>query len=142
LRYFNVYGPRQPPGSQYAGVIPLFIDALRNGRPPIVHGDGKQSRDFTYVQDAVAATLSAASAPAASGGVYNVAGGAPHSLLELLEILGRVLDTNVQPEHVGSRPGDVRRTWADPEAARRDLGFLCAVSFEEGLRRTVDWAAG
>jgi nucleoside-diphosphate-sugar epimerase len=141
LRYFNVYGPRQPPGSQYAGVIPLFIDALRNGRPPIVHGDGKQSRDFTYVQDAVAATLSAASAPAASGGVYNVAGGAPHSLLELLEILGRVLDTNVQPEHVGSRPGDVRRTWADPEAARRDLGFLCAVSFEEGLRRTVDWAA-
>jgi UDP-glucose 4-epimerase len=142
LRYFNVYGPRQPPGSQYAGVIPLFVDALRNGTPLIVHGDGKQSRDFTYIDDAVTATLAAADAPAASGRVYNVAGGSPHSLLELLEILGRLLGTTPRPRHVGERPGDVRRTWADPTAARRHLGFSCAVSFEEGLRRTVDWAAG
>jgi UDP-glucose 4-epimerase len=142
LRYFNVYGPRQPPGSQYAGVIPLFIDAMRNNTPLVVHGDGKQSRDFTYVQDAVTATLAAADAPAASGGVYNVAGGAPHSLLELLEILGRLLGATPKAEHVGERPGDVRRTWADPAAARRDLGFACAVSFEEGLRKTVDWATG
>jgi UDP-glucose 4-epimerase len=142
LRYFNVYGPRQPPGSQYAGVIPLFIDALRNGRPLIVHGDGEQSRDFTYVDDAVTATLAAADAPPASGRVYNIAGGEPHSLLELLEILGRLLEATPHPEHVGARPGDVRRTWADPKAAQRDLGFSCAVSFDEGLRRTADWAAG
>jgi UDP-glucose 4-epimerase len=142
LRYFNVYGPRQPPGSQYAGVIPLFIDAIRNDGALVVHGDGKQSRDFTYVQDAVTATLAAADAPSAPGRVYNVAGGDPHSLLELLEILGRLLGVQPQPEHVGERPGDVRQTWADPAAARRDLGFSCAVSFEDGLRKTVDWAAG
>jgi UDP-glucose 4-epimerase len=137
-----VYGPRQPPDSQYAGVIPLFVDALRNGTPLVVHGDGKQSRDFTYVEDAVTATLAAADAPDAAGRVYNVAGGTPYSLLELLEILGRLLGATPHPEHVGARPGDVRRTWADPEAARQDLGFSCAVSFEEGLRKTVDWAAG
>jgi UDP-glucose 4-epimerase len=142
LRYFNVYGPRQPPGSQYAGVIPLFTDAIRNDAPPVVHGDGTQSRDFTYIEDAVTATLAAADAPAASGRVYNVAGGVPHSLLELLEILGRLLGATPRPKHVGPRPGDVRRTWADPAAARRDLGFACAVSFEDGLRKTVDWAAG
>jgi UDP-glucose 4-epimerase len=142
LRYFNVFGPRQPPGSQYAGVIPLFIDAMRNDKPLVVHGDGEQSRDFTYVHDAVTATLAAATAPSASGCVYNVAGGDPHSLLELLEILGSLLGVTPQPEHVGERPGDVRRTWADPAAARRDLGFSCAVSFEDGLRKTVDWAAG
>jgi UDP-glucose 4-epimerase len=142
LRYFNVYGPGQPPGSQYAGVIPLFVEALRNGTQLVVHGDGKQSRDFTYIDDAVTATLAAADAPAASGRVYNVAGGTPYSLLELLEILGRLLGATPHPEHVGARPGDVRRTWADPEAARQDLGFSCAVSFEEGLRRTVDWGAG
>jgi UDP-glucose 4-epimerase len=142
LRYFNVYGPRQPPGSQYAGVIPLFIDALRSGTSPIVHGDGKQSRDFTYVEDAVTATIAAADPPSASGRVYNVAGGKPYSLLELLKMLGRLLDTTPHPEHLGERPGDVRRTWADPTAARRDLGFSCAVSLDEGLARTVDWAAG
>src|SRR5262249_7653084 len=142
LRYFNVYGPRQPPGSQYAGVIPLFIDALHSGTPLIVHGDGKQSRDFTYVQDAVTATIAAADAPSAPGRVYNVAGGKPYSLLELLEILGRLLDATPHPEHVGPRPGDVRRTWADPTAAKRDLGFSCAVSFDQGLRRTVDWVVG
>jgi UDP-glucose 4-epimerase len=142
LRYFNVYGPGQPPGSQYAGVIPLFVEALRNGTQLVVHGDGKQSRDFTYIDDAVTATLAAADAPIASGRVYNVAGGTPYSLLELLEILGHLLGATPHPEHTGARPGDVRRTWADPEAARQDLGFSCAVSFEEGLRRTIEWGAG
>jgi len=139
LRYFNVYGPRQPPDSQYAAVVPLFIDALRSGIPPIVHGDGTQSRDFTYVRDAVTATIAAAGDVSCPGRVYNVAGGAPHSVLELLETLGRLIGVDPRPEHVGERPGDVRRTWADPDAARRDLGFSCSVSFEEGLRRTVDW---
>jgi UDP-glucose 4-epimerase len=138
LRYFNVYGPRQQPGSQYAGVIPLFIDALRNGSRPIVHGDGNQSRDFTYVQDAVTATIAAADAMAGSGGVYNVAPGAPHSLLQLLEVLGGLMEVAPEPQHVDPRPGDVRRTWADSGAARRDLGFSCAVTFEDGLKETVE----
>jgi UDP-glucose 4-epimerase len=143
LRYFNVYGPRQRPDSAYAAVIPLFIEALRNGQPPIVHGDGLQSRDFTFVADAVAATIAAAAAPAekCAGRVYNVAPGETHSLVELLEILGRLLGVEPEPKHTSERAGDVRQTWADPSAARRDLGFSCQISFEEGLRRTVDWFA-
>lgn len=141
LRYFNVYGPRQRPDSAYAAVIPLFIDALRKGEPPVVHGDGRQSRDFTFIADAAAATIAAATAPAeqCSGRAYNVAPGESHDLLELLEILGRLLDIEPSPEHIAVRPGDVRRTWADPSAARRDLGFSCEVGFEEGLQRTVEW---
>jgi UDP-glucose 4-epimerase len=143
LRYFNVYGPRQRPDSPYAAVIPLFIDALRSGRSPEVHGDGEQSRDFSYVSDVVAANLAAADAPAerCNGRAYNVAGGTSHSLLDLLEILGRILGVEPRPVHTSPRPGDVRHTCADSSAARRDLGFACAVGFEEGLRRTVDWFA-
>ena len=139
LRYFNVFGPRQRPDSPYAAVIPLFIDALRSGRPPVVHGDGMQSRDFTYVADTVDATIAAATAPAAAcdGGAYNVASGASYSLLELLDILGRLLGVEARPEHAAPREGDVRHTRADPTAAGRDLGFTCRVSFEEGLRRTI-----
>ncbi len=143
LRYFNVYGPRQRPDSAYAAVIPLFIDALRNGQPPIVHGNGFQSRDFTFVADAVAATIAAATAPAekCAGHVYNVAPGETHSLVELLEILGRLIGVEPEPKHTSERPGDVRQTCADPSAARRDLGFSCQIGFEEGLRRTVEWFA-
>jgi UDP-N-acetylglucosamine/UDP-N-acetyl-alpha-D-glucosaminouronate 4-epimerase len=141
LRYFNVYGPRQRPDSPYAAVIPLFIDALRKGEPPIVHGDGRQSRDFTYISDTVAATIAAAQAPAdkCAGRAYNVAPGETHDLLDLLAILARLVGVEPKPEHTDERAGDVRRTWADPSAARRDLGFSCEVGFEEGLRRTVDW---
>ncbi|MFI5048082.1 MAG: NAD-dependent epimerase/dehydratase family protein [Acidimicrobiia bacterium] len=140
LRYFNVFGPRQRPDSAYAAVIPLFVDALRAGRAPVVHGDGHQSRDFTYVADAVAAAQRAADAPAevCDGRAYNVAAGTSTSLLELLEILGRLLGVDNPPQHVDPRPGDVRHTRADPTAARRDLGFKCQVSIEEGLRRTVE----
>lgn len=140
LRYFNVYGPRQRPDSPYAAVIPLFIDALRKGEPPIVHGDGRQSRDFTFVTDAVRATIAAAKAPPelCAGRAYNVAPGETHDLLERLEILGRLLGVGPKPEYTAPRPGDVRRTWADPSAARRDLGFSCEVSFEGGLERTVE----
>jgi UDP-glucose 4-epimerase len=143
LRYFNVFGPRQRPDSQYAAVIPLFIDALSTGRAPIVHGDGEQSRDFTYVSDAVAAAVAAATAPAGacSGRAYNVAAGTSSSLLDLLEILGRVLGVEPHPEHVAPRAGDIRRSLADPSAARRDLGFECRVSVEDGLRRTVEASA-
>lgn len=140
LRFFNVYGPRQRPDSAYAAVIPLFIDALRRGVPATVHGDGLQSRDFTYVTDAVAGALAAARAPAArcSGRAYNIAGGVEYSLLDLLRILGAILDVEPEREHVEARAGDVRHTRADPTAAKDDLGFECRVDFEDGLRRTVE----
>ena len=141
LRYFNVFGPRQRPDSMYAAVIPLFIDALRNGTPPVVHGDGSQSRDFTYLDDVVAANLAAAGAPAerCSGRAYNIAGGREQSLLRMLEILQDQLGTNIAPEFTEERAGDVKHSCADPSAAERDLGWSAVVGFEEGLARTVAW---
>jgi UDP-glucose 4-epimerase len=141
LRYFNVFGPRQRPDSAYSAVIPLFIDALqRDGRPEI-HGDGKQSRDFTYISDVVAANLAAASAPPGrcSGRAYNVAPGNAHSLIELLHVVAEIMEVEPHPVHTDPRPGDVRHTCGDPTAAERDLDFRCHVTFDEGLRRTVDW---
>src|SRR5437764_7366037 len=119
LRYFNVYGPRQRPDSRYAAVIPLFVDALLRGVPPEVHGDGLQSRDFTFVADAVAANLRAAEAPArrCAGRAYNVAGGAAYSLLDLLAILERIIGVGVPPSFAAPRAGDVRHTQADIGAA-------------------------
>jgi UDP-glucose 4-epimerase len=139
LRYFNVFGPRQRPDSMYAAVIPLFIDALRNGKPPIVHGDGKQTRDFTYISDVVAANIAAASAPAAAaaGNAYNIANGGEYPLLDMLDILQELLRTSIMPEHTDPRPGDVRHTCADPTAAARDLGWSAQVSFSDGLAKTL-----
>jgi UDP-glucose 4-epimerase len=141
LRYFNVYGPRQRPDSRYAAVIPLFVDALLRGEPPEVHGDGLQSRDFTFITDAVAANLRAAEAPArqCAGRAYNVAGGASYSLLELIDILQGLIGVEVTPTRVAPRAGDVRHTRADITAAAADLGHRPSVSFEEGLARTVEW---
>ncbi len=143
LRYFNVYGPRQRPNSAYAAVIPLFIDALKTGARPIVHGDGTQTRDFTYVSDAVAGTIAASEAPAerCAGRAYNIAPGASHSLLDLLAVLGRILGVEPDPEFTAERAGDVRQAQADPAAAARDLDFRCRVDLEDGLRRTVEWFA-
>ena len=141
LRYFNVYGPRQRPDSQYAAVIPLFIDALRRGEPPEVHGDGKQSRDFTYIEDVVEANLCAATAPASAcaGKAYNVAGGKAYDLLQLLDLLAGDLAVAYAPRFAASRAGDVRHTLADTSSAASDLGFVAKVDFAEGLRRTVAW---
>src|SRR5690349_15563373 len=141
LRYFNVYGPRQRPDATYAAVIPLFVDALLHGRDPVVHGDGLQSRDFTYITDVVAANLAAAAAPAAacSGRAYNIAGGASWTLLDILEILGRLLDVEPTPEFTDPRAGDVHRSQADASAAARDLQFTCKIPMEDGLARTVAW---
>ncbi|HSH23253.1 MAG TPA: NAD-dependent epimerase/dehydratase family protein [Acidimicrobiales bacterium] len=143
MRYFNVYGPRQRPDSAYAAVIPLFIEALRAGVPAQVHGDGKQSRDFTYIDDVVAANLAAASAPAerCSGNAYNIAGGCAYSLLDMLAFLGEILDVEWQVNHGDPRPGDVRHTRADISAARDDLGHHPRVDFADGLARTVAWFA-
>jgi UDP-glucose 4-epimerase len=141
LRYFNVYGPRQRPDSAYAAVVPLFIDALRSGKQPVIHGDGQQTRDFTFVDDVVAANLAAATAPGdlCAGRVYNVAGGQQHSVLELLAQLADILGVAAKPEFSAPRAGDVRHTRADIEAAHRDLGYQPTVGLAEGLRRTVSW---
>lgn len=139
LRYFNVFGPRQRPDSTYAAVIPLFASALLDGRRPTVHGDGLQSRDFTYVSDVVAANLAAASVPAANGKVYNVAPGQGATLLELLEILGRLVGVSPDPEHTDPRPGDIHQSCADATAARAELGWTPAVDFETGLARYLTW---
>jgi UDP-glucose 4-epimerase len=143
LRYFNVYGPRQRPDGAYAAVVPLFIDALRRGERPVVHGDGLQSRDFTYVDDVVEANLAAAAAPAdaVGGRVFNVAPGASHTLLDLLRILARLLGVVPDPLHVEPRAGDIRHSQADVRAARESFGFEPRTGFEEGLRRTIAWFA-
>jgi UDP-glucose 4-epimerase len=141
LRYFNVYGPRQRPDATYAAVIPLFVDALLKGQAPVVHGDGMQSRDFTYVSDVVAANLAAAEALATrcAGKVYNIAAGETWSLLELLRIFGNLLGVEPQPSFADARPGDVRISQADARAAAEDLAFRCEVGLAEGLQRTVQW---
>jgi UDP-glucose 4-epimerase len=141
LRYFNVFGPRQRPDSQYAAVIPLFIDALLAGNNPQVHGDGHQSRDFTFIADTVQANLCAAVAPAerCAGKVFNIARGKPASLLELLAVLAAEVGVAATPEHVDPRIGDVRHSHADISAARRNLGYEPAVTFRDGLARTLAW---
>lgn len=144
FRYFNVFGPRQRPDSAYAAVIPLFIEALRQGEQPMIHGDGLQSRAFTFIDDVVTANLMAAAAPAhaCAGQVYNIAGEESYSLLDLLEVLGRILDVTPTPRHVDPRPGDIRNSRADVKSARTTLGFEPRVGFEEGLRRAVGWFSG
>jgi nucleoside-diphosphate-sugar epimerase len=141
LRYFNVFGPRQRPDSVYAAVIPLFARALLDGTRPLVHGDGMQSRDFTYVSDVVAANLAAAVAAseACNGKVFNIAGGNQHTLLDLLRELATLIGVDPDPEFGPARAGDVRHSCADATAAANALGFACEVSFAEGLAHTLTW---
>jgi UDP-glucose 4-epimerase len=138
-RFFNIFGPRQRGDSPYSGVIALFITAMAAGRVPTVHGDGSQSRDFTYVANAVQALIKAAHAPAVSGKVYNVGTGRSVTVLELVAALNRLLGTNLVPKHAPARAGDVRHSRADISRARRDLGYEPAVTFEDGLERTLRW---
>ncbi len=137
LRYFNVFGPRQDPASRYAAVIPRFITAALAGEPLEVHGDGKQTRDFTYVSNVVEANLRAAEAPGVGGAVFNVAGGERHAVLDLVRALEELLGRELPVIHTPPRPGDVRDTQAEISRARAALGFTPTVSFREGLRRTL-----
>jgi UDP-glucose 4-epimerase len=141
IRYFNVFGPRQDPNSQYSAVIPLFITALLAGRQPTIYGDGHQSRDFTYVGNVAQANLLAADADAGlvSGHSLNVANGRSTSLLELIAILNTLLGTKIEPLHAPARVGDVRESLADITQARRLLDYEPQVNFEEGLRRSIDF---
>jgi len=142
LRYFNVFGPRQSPSSQYAAVVPLFISAIADGRPVTIYGDGEQSRDFTYVDNVVAATIAAAGAAGASGRVFNVAAGAPATVNHVADTIGEILGKPVEKVQAPSRPGDIRDSWADLSASREVLGYDPSVSLEEGLRRTADALLG
>lgn len=139
LRYFNVYGPRQSPDSPYAAVIPKFLEAMTSGRPPVIHGDGEQSRDFTFVADVVQANLLAAAAPGVSGKVYNIACGRRTSLLELVQHLNSLLGTDIQPEHTDPRPGDVRHSLADIGEARNDLEYQPTTDMVTGVRHCLEW---
>jgi nucleoside-diphosphate-sugar epimerase len=138
LRYFNVFGPRQSPFSQYAAVVPLFVTAVAEGRPITIHGDGGQSRDFTYVANVVDATMLAAEAAEANGRIFNVAAGSPGSVNDVADTIGRILGKPVEKEFQPPRPGDIRDSWADITAARDVLGFEPTVGLEEGLRRTIE----
>ena len=140
LRYFNVFGPRQDPRSYYAAVIPLFIEALQQGRAPVIYGDGEQTRDFTFVSDIVAANLRCCEAPEeAAGGAYNVAWGNRISIRNLAERLAHIMQSEVTPVHEPARPGDVRDSQADARLARERLGWEPKVTFEDGLEQTVRW---
>jgi nucleoside-diphosphate-sugar epimerase len=142
LRYFNVFGPRQSPFSQYAAVVPLFITAIAAGRPVTVNGDGEQSRDFTYVANVVDATIAAAGAEGASGRVFNVAAGSPASVNRIADTIGEILGRPVAKEFAAPRPGDIRDSWADLTAAREVLGYEPSVPLDEGLRLTADALLG
>jgi UDP-glucose 4-epimerase len=139
LRYFNVFGPRQRGDSPYSGVISRFIADLWAGRAPVLHGDGLQSRDFTYVDNVVHANLLALRAPGLAGQAVNVATGRRITLRELLRVLGDELERPVSPQRAAVRPGDVRHSLADLRLAAELLGYRPIVGFEEGLRRTVQW---
>lgn len=140
IRYFNVFGPRQHPSSPYSGVLSLFIKAALTATPPTIYGDGGQTRDFTYIEDVVAGVLRAADAPDAVGQIINVATGRCVSLNEAWAALGEILGPLPAPVYGAPRAGDVRDSQADITKADRLLGYRPAVSFEEGLRHTVEWA--
>jgi UDP-glucose 4-epimerase len=137
LRYFNVFGPRQNPYSEYAAVVPLFITAIAADEPVLIYDDGNQSRDFTYVDNVVAANLLAADAPGTSGRIFNISAGAPVTVNELADTIGRLLGKPVERRYLPPRPGDLRNSWADVSESRETLGYEPSVSLEDGLRRTA-----
>jgi len=139
LRFFNIFGPRQNPDSPYTGVLSKFVPAYERGNTPVIFGDGEQSRDFTYVDNVVDATLRACTAPAAAGRVINVGVGRSYTLNQTITILNGIFGRKVEPRYGPPRQGDARHSLADISLARQVLGYEPLVSFEEGLRRTVEW---
>jgi UDP-glucose 4-epimerase len=139
LRYFNVFGPRQDPNSRYSAVIPLFITAILEDRSPLIHGDGNQSRDFTYIDNVVQGNLLAAKAPAANGQVINMATGGQVSLIELVQKINALTGKAVQPVYGPERAGDIRHSSASIVKAQTLLNYTPMVDFDTGLARTLDW---
>jgi len=139
LRYFNVFGPRQDPTSQYAAVVPRFIRAIADGEPVTIYGDGEQSRDFTYVDNVVRANLLAAEAEVVSGEIVNVATGRSVTVNALADAIGALLDRPVEKRYEAAREADVQASWADVSEAARVLRYAPLVAFEDGLGRTADY---
>jgi len=139
LRYFNVFGPRQDPASQYAAAIPRFINSLIGDNPPTIYGDGEQTRDFTYVGDVVAANILAIKASGAKGGIFNIARGEVISVNALIEKLKEILHSSVEPDHSDLRPGDIKHSLADISKAKDILDYQPATSLEAGLAKTVNF---
>lgn len=139
LRYFNVFGPRQDPASQYAAVVPIFISKLLLGERPTIYGDGEQSRDFTYVSNVVEANLLAARSAGAAGQMVNIACGTCYTVNDLYSRIRELLSSDLKPLYEDSRQGDVKHSQAGVERAKDLLGFSCGVPFEEGLEKTVEW---
>ncbi|MGH9745168.1 MAG: SDR family oxidoreductase [Candidatus Acidiferrales bacterium] len=139
VRYFNVFGPRQDPTSQYSGVLSRFMLAVIKGEPPVVYGDGEQSRDFTYIDNVVDETLRAAEAKDASGKVFNGGTGARITLNQVLKMLEKITGSKIQPKYDPPRTGDIRDSQADISLARKILGYQPLIHFEEGLQRTWAW---
>ena len=139
LRYFNVFGARQDPRSEYSAVVPIFVTRALAGRAPTIFGDGSQTRDFCHVANVVEASLLARTAQGAAGNTYNVACGLRTSLLDLMAAVNAAVGTSLEPVFEAPRAGDVAHSVADISAARRDLGYTASVDFAEGLRRTVAW---
>jgi len=137
IRYFNVFGPRQDPASQYAAAIPAFITAILNDRPPMIYGDGEQTRDFTYIDNVLGVNVLAAGAERVSGEVVNAACGLSISLNHIIEKINRILGKNIAPHYADERPGDVRHSLADNSLAKELIGYEPLVDFDEGLRRTI-----
>jgi len=142
LRYFNVYGPRQSPESDYAAVIPIFSQRLLEKEPPLVYGDGQQSRDFIFVEDVARANVLAAEAESAAGKAVNICTGEEVSIISLLGTLRDLISREPRPRFVEARPGDIYRSVGDPDRAQTLLGFRAQTSFKEGLKKTVSWMAG
>ena len=137
LRFFNVFGPKQNPESDYAAVIPLFIKLALKGEQPVIFGDGNQSRDFTYVDNAVEGMVLAMTSPKAAGGTFNIACGDSITVNRLVETIGKILDKKITPLYKEPRPGDIYRSMADISRAKDVLGFTSKVSFEQGLEKTI-----
>ncbi len=142
LRYFNVFGPHQDPNSEYSAVIPIFVWALLNSERPTIFGDGKQSRDFTFVDNVVQANLLACRTEVSGGGVYNVACGDRFTLIELYDRLKMIIGSELDPKFGPARPGDVKHSQAAIRAIEEALGYHTSVGFDEGLKRTVQWYRG
>lgn len=139
MRYFNVFGPRQDPASQYAAAIPAFVTAIIGDRPPTVYGDGEQTRDFTYIENVIKANLAAARATKTHGEVLNIACGEPVTVNAIIREINTILGKDVRPEYVAQRPGDIKHSWADISLAAEKIGFAPAIPLAEGLRRTIVW---
>jgi UDP-glucose 4-epimerase len=142
LRYFNIFGPRQDPASPYSGVISIFARTMIEGRAPMVHGDGEQSRDFTYVDNVVEANLRACAMEQTAGQVYNIGCARAITINQLVQAINTALGSELIPKHVTSRSGDVRASLADITAACNALGYSPTTTFEDGLVRTLDWMRG